>query len=142
MNTAPRERALPPALLEWLTRDHTVAPETWAAEPPLAELRCHPDLVERVATLGRALRDVRRTFVAGCPVLHHPSGPPFAAAFGTSGLVVRTTERLGALDPGTRTTGLDPSWCDFDPWAPDVTFTRSTTMLREAFGRAYDAVAS
>ena len=142
MNDDPRVDSLLPTLLTWLDRDHPVAPDAWDPDPPLEDLRCHPDLVERVAALGRALPDVRRTFVAGCPVLHHPSGPPFAAAFGTSGLVVRTTERLGSLDPGTRTTGLDPSWCDFDPWAPDVTFTRSTTLLREAFGRAYDAVAS
>ncbi|HEX5615053.1 MAG TPA: hypothetical protein VFZ83_07830 [Acidimicrobiia bacterium] len=137
----PAERVLPPALAEWLTREHSVAPDGWCAEPPLEDLHCHPDLVERVATLARTLRDVRRTFVDGCPVLHHPSGPPFAAAFGTSGLVVRTAERLGALDPGWRTTGLDASWRDVDPWAADVTFTRATTLLRDAFRRAYDGVA-
>ena len=136
MNTAPRERALPPALLEWLTRDHTVAPDSWAAEPPLEELHCHPDLVERLAELGRALRDVRRTFVGGCPVLHHPHGAPFAAAFGTSGMVVRTHERLGVLDPRVRTTDLPDGWSDVDPWAVDVAFTRATTLLRDTLHRA------
>jgi hypothetical protein len=133
-------RTLPDALARWLAAPHAVAPDGWEAVPPDDALRCHPDLVERLASLGRARRDVRRTFVAGCPVLHHPAGPPFAAAFGTAGLVVRTRERLGALDPGVTTTGLDDAWRDLDPWAADVTFTRATDLLRDALARAYDAI--
>jgi hypothetical protein len=133
-----RTRTLPAALQEWLGREHPSAPDGWGPEPAIDALRCHPDLVERLAGLARALPDARRTFVAGCPVVHHPAGPAIAAAAGTSTLIVRCGGAPGILDPGLRTAGLDDAWCDLDPWAADVTFTRSTDLLRDALRRAYE----
>jgi hypothetical protein len=133
-----RTRALPEALQDWLSRDHPSAPDAWEPEPELSTLRCHPDLVERLASLARALPGARRMFVAGCPVVHHPAGPAIAAAAGTSTLVVRCGTAPGVLDPGWRTEGLGAPWRDLDPWAADVTFTRSTELLRDALRRAYE----
>jgi hypothetical protein len=107
----------------WLRREHDVAPEGWADEPPLQELRCHPDLVERLGSLVRPLRP-RRVFVAGCPVIHHPSGPPFTAALGTSTLLVFE----------------DGDWVEADPWLSDVTFLKGTDQLRHRLQRASEAV--
>src|SRR5262249_44103029 len=110
-------------------------------DPPIEVLRCHPDLVERLTTIARPERGVRRVFVGGCPVVHHPAGPPIAAAWGTSALVVRAGGVAGTLDPGVRTEGLDDPWLDLDPWPADVLFRRGTELLRDAVARAYRAVA-
>jgi hypothetical protein len=114
---------IPAGLDEWLRRTHEVAPEGWEDDLPLDDLRCHPDLVERLASLVRPLR-ARRVFVAGCPVIHHPSGPPFAAAYGTSSLLIRE----------------DDEWIEVDPYPPDVTFLRGTDELRHRLSRASEVV--
>ncbi|MGQ0825401.1 MAG: hypothetical protein ACT4OX_10315 [Actinomycetota bacterium] len=125
------------ALEEWLTRAHSGAPTDWAPEPPLAELHCHPDLVERLAVLARPDRP-RRVFVDGCPVVHHPSGPPYAAARGTSSLLVRTRAAPALLTP--RPCPFSAEWVAVHPWPPDIAFARGTDQLRrllhEAFGGA------
>jgi hypothetical protein len=123
-------------LLAWLAADHAVAPDAWEADPPLEELRCHPDLVERFASLVRPMRP-RVTFVAGCPVAHHPSGPPFAAAFGTRVLVARDA----AASPLVAAPALDdlpPGWAPLEPWPSDVAFAKGTDLLRAALARAFD----
>lgn len=114
---------IPADLDEWLRRTHDAAPPGWEDDPPLEELRCHPDLVERLASLVRPLRP-HRVFVAGCPVIHHPSGPPFAAAYGTHGLLIRE----------------NGEWVETDPFPPDVTFLRGTDQLRNRLQRASEVV--
>jgi hypothetical protein len=114
---------IPPELDVWLRREHVVAPPGWADGPPLEQLRCHPDLVERLASLVRPLRP-RRVFVAGCPVIHHPSGLPFATAYGTSSLVILE----------------NAEWVEVDPWLPDVTFLKGTDQLRHRLHRASEVV--
>jgi hypothetical protein len=125
-----------PELRAWLTRDHEVAPDGWADDPPAAELRCDPALVERLATLARPLRP-RRTFVDGCPVVHHRDGPPFAAAWGTGSLVLRATGLPAVLAPSPALDG----WVRVDPWPGDVAFTRGTDALRRAVVLAYASAA-
>lgn len=120
---------IPDELRAWLTRPHDVAPDEWKPDPP--EIRCDPRLVERLASLARPLRP-RRVFVAGCPVIHHPAGPPVAAAFGTSELLVRgeVPELLDAEDTGM-------GWVILDAWPPDVGFARGTDLLRQVLARAF-----
>jgi hypothetical protein len=127
-----------PELLAWLTSDdHDVA--GWADEPPLDALRCHPDLVERLAEMARPLRRGVRVFVEGCPVVHHPGGAPIACASGTSFLVVRSAQPAGVLASKWDTPPeLDAAWVSLDPWAADVTFTRTLGVLREHMRKAYD----
>jgi hypothetical protein len=127
-----------PELIAWVASDdHQV--EGWAPEPSLDELQCHPDLVERLAEIARPLRFGVRVFVAGCPVLHHPGGSPIACASGTRVLLVRSGQPAGALVSDWAVPHeLDASWVSLDPWATDVTFTRTVGLLREHMRRAYD----
>jgi hypothetical protein len=125
------------SLRAWLASDdHEV--EGWAAEPPVEQLRCHPDLNERLTQISRPVRGTCRVFIDGCPVVHHPVGPPIAFATGTSRLVVRSAQPAGALASKWRTPGLVDAWVDLDPWAADVTFARTLELLRTHVRRAYD----
>jgi hypothetical protein len=124
-------------LRAWLTSEaHDV--EDSPDDLPVAQLRCHPDLVERLAQISRPVRGTVRVWIDGCPVVHHPSGAPIACATGTSRLVVRSAQPAGALMSTWRTPGLDDAWVDLDPWAADVTFARALEMLRIHVRRAYD----
>jgi hypothetical protein len=115
---------MPPELEEWLARRHEVAPPGWQEDLAIEQLRCPPDLVARLSELVGPQRP-HRVFVGGCPVIHHPSGPAYAAAYGMHDLLVR--ERGG--------------WNLVDPWMPDVTFLKGTDQLRARLQRAYDAFA-
>ena len=127
--------ALSEPLHAWLTSDdHEV--QGWAADPPIEQLHCHPDLAERLTQMARPVRGTCRVWIDGCPVVHHPSGPPIACATGTSRLVVRSAQPAGALVSQWRTPGLDGAWVDLDPWAADVTFTRTLELLRTHLRRA------
>jgi hypothetical protein len=137
----PEDAPLDEPLLRWLTLDaHDV--DGWAPEPPLPELRCHPDLVERLAEIARPVRGVCRAWVEGAPVVHHPAGAPIACATGTSRLLVRSGEPAGALTSRWRASGLPPDWVDLDPWASDVTFARAIELLRAHIRRAFERIAT
>ena len=136
---SPEPTALAPALADWLGRNDHEPGRGWAADPPIEELRCHPDLVARLAEVARSIGTVGRRFVAGCPVIHHPQGRPIAAAAGTNLLVARSALPAGALARAAPiVTGLDPEWVELDPWAVDVAFARSTDLLRAHLTRAYE----
>jgi hypothetical protein len=129
---------LPAPLREWLEQDHHDVREGGPAEADGRPPECDPELVERVSQLVRPLRGTRRTFVAGCPVFHHPSGPPFAAAFGRSHVVVRgRVAPLGA--PAAPVRGLPAGWTELDPEPDDVGFARGRELARTALAQAYDA---
>ncbi|HWS48310.1 MAG TPA: hypothetical protein VN636_20765, partial [Acidimicrobiia bacterium] len=72
------------ALIEWLLRVDHGPVAGWAPDLPAAELRCDAGLVARLSEIARSVRGTTRVFVAGCPVVHHPSGRPIAAAAGPS----------------------------------------------------------
>jgi len=129
---------LEPALLEWLGRSEHLPVTGWEPDPPLDALHCHPDLVARLAEIARPVRGTARTFVAGCPVIHHPAGQPIAAASGTSWLVVRSAQPAGALASHWHTNGLAPEWVDLDPFAPDVALARGIDLLRAQVARAFE----
>jgi hypothetical protein len=134
-----RELEAPALLLEWLARADHEAVDGWEPEPAPAELRCGPELVARLTAVARPVGPVRRRFVAGCPVIHHPRGAPIAAAAGTSWLVVRSGMAAGALrssDPPAP--GLEPHWVELDPWVSDTAFARATDLLRAHVARAYE----
>jgi hypothetical protein len=132
----PENVALPSELLAWMQRDdHTV--DGWAPDLAIEELHCHPDLVERLSQIARPQRGAGRVWISGCPVVHHPLGPPIACATGTSRLVVRSAQPAGALASKWHTPELDAAWVDLDPWAADVTFARTLDVLRAHVARAY-----
>jgi hypothetical protein len=126
-------------LTDWLTRDVEDPVEEWADMPPYEQLRCHPDRVERLAEVSRPIGAARRVFVDGCPVIHHPRGRSLAAAWGTSGLTVRSNRAAGALATANQPlAGLQPEWTMLDPWAPDVALSRTIDLLRGHIARAYE----
>jgi hypothetical protein len=135
------ELELNDALRTWLTSDgHDVT--GWDAEPPREELQCHPDLVERLTQIARPIAGVRRAWVSGYPVVHHPSGTPIACAGGTNWLVVRSRRPAGALASEWHTSGLGDGWVDLDPWAADVTFARTIEVLRGHVRAAFERAES
>ena len=130
---------LEPALLEWLVRADHEPERGWAPDLPIGELRCHPDLVARLAEIARPIGEARRRFVAGCPVIHHPLGRPIAAASGTAWLVVRSALPAGALRSARPLDEeLDPDWVELDPWGVGVAFARTIDLLRGHVARAYE----
>jgi hypothetical protein len=110
-----------PELLAWLDQREHEPVAGWAADPPLEQLHCHPDLVARVSEIARPIRGAARVFVAGCPVIHHPRGAPIAAASGTAWFVVREHD----------------DWVELDPWQPDISLTRGIDLLRTRVARAF-----
>ncbi|MFM7225108.1 MAG: hypothetical protein ACKO1Y_06720 [Actinomycetota bacterium] len=85
----------------------------------------------------RACRGATTEWVDGCPIAVHPSGRPFAAAYGACGLLVASEEPAGALAPADGDTGPGPPWTALDPWAADVTFARASDLLRNRIPRAF-----
>ena len=132
-------RELPETVREWLTAPHDAAPPGWEPDPPAEQLGCSPELLERLSSLTRPLRLVRRAFVVGCPVIHHPDGPAIACAWNADALVVRAGGVAGAITAAVHTVGLNNEWIDVDPWPGDVLFRRGTDALRDVVRRAYDA---
>jgi hypothetical protein len=79
--------------------------------------------VARVSEIARPIPGAVRLFVIGCPVIHHPTGPPVAAASGTAWFVVRDGD----------------DWTELDPWQPGIALARGIDVLRERVARAFTA---
>jgi hypothetical protein len=125
-------------LRAWLTRDVHDPVDVWEREPAPDALQCRPDLVARLAEIARPVGAVRRVFVGGRPVIHHPNGMPIAAASGTASLTVRSARSAGALATyEVWLDGLGPEWTMLDPWAPDVALSRTIDLLRGHIAHAY-----
>ena len=99
---------------------------------------CGAILIGRAARVAlRPLREAWRTFVGGCPVIHHPGGPAIAAVCGTHTLVALTVSRR---DPWRR---IRTRWVSVRSGRisirgrPTSRSSRSTDLLRRAIARAY-----
>ena len=82
------------------------------------ELRCHPDLAERLSEAAGALQ-ASLLYSYGLPVLVHPNGVAFAVATGTSFVLLRLPmgEREDLQRSQWDSDGLDdPEWIDVEPW--------------------------
>jgi hypothetical protein len=121
-----------PRLRAWLIARHEDPPDAGVSER-------EPDAAaERLVASTRGLRP-RRAEIAGFVVLHHPSGPPFAAAC-NGRLLVYASAVPGTLD-ATPVADL-PGWVAVDPFPPDVAFTRGTDALRAVLTRAFEGAAA
>ena len=126
-------------LRRWLTRDVDEPVDGWEPTPPIEALRCDPDLVARLSEASKSVGRVRRRFIDGCPVIHHPRGRAIAAAAGTAWLSVRSGRPAGALATSEeRLPGLGPEWTMLDPWAADVALSRTVDLLRGHVAHAYE----
>ena len=133
-----------PELFQWLVGEHAEPAPTWEPEPPGAELGCSPELVRRLAAVARPVGDARRRFVAGRPVVHHPSGRAIAVADGAAWLAVRSGLPVGALAgaPHHEPDLAEHGWVELDPWAPDTAFARAIDLLRAHVVDAYERAES
>ena len=126
-------------LREWLTRDVHTPVDGWEREPAPDALECHRDLIARLTEVARSVGSLRRVFVGGRPVIHHPNGTPIAAASGIAWLTVRSARPAGALaTTEERLAGLGPDWTMLDPWAPDIALSRTIDLLRGHVAHAYE----
>jgi hypothetical protein len=107
---------------------------------PVAALRCHPDLCDRLDAMAYGLPDVRTRFVGGMPVLVHDNGVAFAVAAGTSWVSLRLPPHVySALirsEWGRR--GLEGDWVDVDPWLTDMESREGLARLRGWCRAAHD----
>ena len=126
-----------PELIAWLTRADHEPVSGWAPEPRGDALHCDHELVARLSEIARPVAGTARVFVAGCPVVHHPAGPPIAAAAGARTLVVRSDRPAGAL-AADEVTALGPGWRALDPWSTDIAFAKATDLLRGHIAHAYE----
>ena len=104
------------------------------------DLRCHPDLCERLHALAEDLPAGRFRYVCGFPILVHDNGVVFAVAAGTTWMALRIPDRGHGAVERTRwgTRGLGADWVDADPWLPQA---HPSVGLRRARGwarAAYD----
>jgi hypothetical protein len=128
-------------VLEWLAAQTKDPPRRMRAKRgiPDHDLRCHPDLVERLESSAANLPGVRLRYLVGFPVLQHPNEIVFGIAAGTTWLAFRLPQ-LGqrAVVPsrwGTR--GLDAEWVDVDPWLSDLPLQEGTNRVRGWSRAAY-----
>lgn len=102
------------------------------------DLRCHPDLCERLHALAEDLPAGRFRYLCGFPILVHDNGVVFGVAAGTTWMALRIPDAgHGAVERtqwGTRDLGGD--WVDADPWLPH---TSTHDGLRRARGWARGA---
>ena len=129
-----------PALVDWLTRAEPPTADTWEPDPPIGDLQCDPDLVQRLALIARPVHSTARVFVAGCPVIHITAGRPIACASGTSWFVVRSGRAAGELAPPepVSVAPLDDAWTGLDPWTHDIALARGVDLLRAHVARAVE----
>ena len=102
------------------------------------ELRCHPDLVERMQEAAADL-PASSLMVMGLPAFVHSNGLAFAVAAGTSLVLLRLppnmrhdVQRAG----GASEVSGDPDWVDVEPWL-DLPNPRPTARLGEWMARAH-----
>lgn len=133
--------APPPTLRHWLRSDeHDV--EGWEASPSISDVRCHPDLIDALLRLARAVGKTGMVYVDGVPVIHHPGGAPIAFAAGQNVLCIRSAQPAGLLASPVCVEGLDDDWVMLDWRALDVTFSRTKELLASHMHAAYDRVES
>jgi hypothetical protein len=135
------------ALVEWLAEQTPDPPRAFRVQRRVAidDLRCHPDLCERIHGLAGDLTGALGRYVAGFPLLLHPNGVAFAIGAGTSWLALalptRTHTAVVRSQWGVR--GLGGEWVDVDPWMTDVPAYEGMRRLRgwsrAAFAHAGEA---
>jgi hypothetical protein len=98
----------------------------------MEDLRCHPDLCERIHGLSGELPGTAGRYVQGFPILLDAEGVAFAIGAGTSWLAfllpARTHSAVVRSRWGRR--GLGGDWVDVDPWMTDAPAYEGLRRLR------------
>ncbi len=105
----------------------------------IEELRCDPDLCDRLEAMADGLSGTRNRYVSGMPLLLHPNGVAYGLAAGTSWLALRLPSHVHSAV--TRSTwglrGLEGDWIDVDPWLTDFPAREGLNRLRGWCRAAY-----
>ena len=105
----------------------------------MEDLRCHPDLCDRLEAMAEGLAGTRTRYVGGMPLLVHPNGVVFGLAAGTSWLALRLPPHVHSAV--VRSTwgrrGLEDDWIDIDPWLTDMPAREGLRQLRGWCRAAY-----
>jgi hypothetical protein len=104
------------------------------------DLRCHPDLCERLHTLVEDLPAGRFRYLCGFPILTHDNGVVFAVAAGTTWMALRIPDGGHGAVERTRwgTRGLGADWVDADPWLSGLPADSGLRRARGWARAAYD----
>ena len=133
-----RNAAFEPWIREQATREPRTLRTRHRVRTP--DLRCHPDLCDRLHTLGEDLPDAHFRYLCGFPILVHDNGVVFAVAAGTTWMALRIPD--GGHGAVERTTwgprGLGSEWVDADPWLPDTPPHIGLRRVRGWARAAYD----
>ena len=130
------------AFVSWIREQARNEPRTLRTQrrPRVEDLRCHPDLCERLHATLTDLPDAKQRYVCGFPVLLHADGLVFGIAAGTSWMALRLPAiARGAVvrtQWGTRRLGGD--WIDVDPWLADAPSRDGTRRLHGWCQAAYE----
>jgi hypothetical protein len=133
-----------PALVAWLAEQSDDPPRSFRVHRRVSmeNLRCHPDLCERVHGLASELPGAAGRYVEGFAILLDEHGVVFAIAAGTSWLAfllpARTHSAVVRSQWGLRDLGGE--WVDVDPWMTDVPAYEGLRRLR-GWSRAAHAYA-
>lgn len=130
------------ALVEWLAEQSDDPPRSFRVHRRVSmeNLRCHPDLCERVHGLASELPGAAGRYVEGFAILLDGDGVVFAIAAGTSWLAFllpgRTHSAVVRSRWGLRDLGGE--WVDIDPWMTDVPAYEGLRRLRGWSRAAHD----
>ncbi|MCJ7670787.1 MAG: hypothetical protein MUP67_01905 [Acidimicrobiia bacterium] len=129
----------------WIREQARVEPRTLRTQRRSRpeDLRCHPDLCERLRVTLVDLPGAKQRYLCGFPVLLHGDGLVFAVAAGTSWLALRLPPIATGAVMHTRwgTRGLGDDWTDVDPWLADIPARDGTRRLRGWCHAAYEYTA-
>lgn len=133
------------AILDWMAEQVERPPRRFRARRRLAadQLRCHPDLCDRLHSMGTSLPGTQHRYVAGLCVLVHANGVIWAVGGGTTWMSLRLPRHAHSAvvrsDWGQR--GLDGEWIDVDPWMTDIEAHEGARRLRGWCRAAYEHAA-
>jgi hypothetical protein len=131
-----------PVFTAWIREQARNEPRTLRTHrrPAPADLRCHPDLCDRLEAAATDLAGVKERFLCGFPVLLHGDGTVFGVAAGTTWMALRlpAIARGAVVRTKWGTRGLGGDWVDVDPWLAEMETRDGTRRLRGWCHAAYD----
>jgi hypothetical protein len=139
------DEASQPVFATWIREQARQAPRSLRTQrrPATEDLRCHPDLCDRLDAVASELPGVKERYVCGFPVLLQTDGTVFGIAAGTSWMALRLPSIARGAVVRTRwgARGLGGDWVDVDPWLTDLAARDGTRRLRGWCHAAYEHTA-
>ncbi len=140
------DEASQPSFASWIRDQARQEPRALRTvrRPAMEDLRCHPDLCDRLESTIADLPGAKHRYVCGFPVILHADGLVFGVAAGTSWMALRLPPMAQAAVVRTKwgTRELGGDWVDVDPWLTDMASRDGTRRLRGWCNTSYDYTAA